>query len=100
MNQGNLKIITDEEKAQLLSDIIVSAYNLTSAYMHSNDKFFNSKVNQFKSAYTTYSENIFLISLNEINSIIATLKRLRRSPKRFNSKSSCKSYKITSDYFK
>ena len=49
--QRNLKIITGEEKEQLLSDTFSSTYNLTFAYENSNDKFVNSKVNQFKSKY-------------------------------------------------
>ena len=52
-----------EEKAQLLLDTFSSAYNFTSAHKHSNNKFVNSKVNQFKSYMLLNSENVSVISL-------------------------------------
>ena len=48
--QGNRKIITDDEKAQLLSVTFSISNSLTSIYKHSIDKIVNSKVNLFKAS--------------------------------------------------
>lgn len=70
--QGNTKIITDNEKSELLAETFSAANNLTSNYSHSFDKTVNSSANKLKKANVLF-ENSNLISFNEINSLISQL---------------------------
>lgn len=72
-NQGNRKINTDEEKAEILADTFATANNITCNYKHSIDKTVNATVTRFK-AESIDSEGDDLTTFDEISYLISTLK--------------------------
>lgn len=73
LNNGNTRITSDSQKAEILAKSFEQANNLTTNYKHSNDTSVNAIVKNFKKENPD-SVNAILTSFSELNYLVSSLK--------------------------